>query len=114
MNLDQYQTLAIRTKKDGTQDFDLMHSVYGLAGEVGEFADAVKRYQVYGKPFDMANAAEEIGDILWYAAVAAAALGVSLNTIAADNIAKLQKRYPEKYTDLHASLRLDKDADTKD
>jgi hypothetical protein len=31
-----------------------------------------------------------------------------MGQIAAQNIAKLQKRYPEKYSDAHAMQRLDK------
>jgi NTP pyrophosphatase (non-canonical NTP hydrolase) len=108
VELNEYQVLAMKTKKALGESFDLMHSVYGLCGEVGEYADAVKKHQVYGRPFDAENAIEEIGDIMWFVALAADCLGVDLNEIADRNIKKLAKRYPDRYSDLHAELRLDK------
>lgn len=108
MELNEYQVLAMKTKKALGESFDLMHSVYGLCGEVGEYADAVKKHQVYGRPFDAENAIEEIGDVMWFVALAADCLGVDLNEIAERNIKKLAKRYPDRYSDLHAELRLDK------
>lgn len=108
MEINQYQVLAMKTKKALGESFDLVHSVYGLCGEVGEYADAVKKHQIYGRGFDIENAAEEIGDILWFCALASECLGIDLNEIASRNIEKLAKRYPDRYTDLHAELRLDK------
>jgi len=100
--------MAMRTAKRVEFQLDLTHAAYGLAGEAGEFVDAVKKHQIYGKELDRENLLEEIGDILWYAALAAEILGSNLNYIASQNVGKLQKRYPEKYTDLLASERLDK------
>lgn len=105
----EYQRLAIRTAKRVNQSFDLMHSAFGLAGEAGEFVDAVKKDIVYGKPLDQENLLEELGDILWYVALACETLGVDMDYVAVQNIDKLKKRYPEKYTDELASLRLDKE-----
>ena len=108
-NLNQYQTLANRTAKAGDKPFNLMHSALGLAGEAGEFVDTVKKHLVYGKPLDQENLVEELGDLLWFVALAAETLDVSLSAIATLNIEKLEKRYPEKYTDELASQRLDKE-----
>jgi NTP pyrophosphatase (non-canonical NTP hydrolase) len=108
MMLDHYQTMAMRTAKPMKPDDDLMHAALGLAGEAGEFADAVKKYLVYGKPLDKDNAIEEIGDIMWFCALACATLGRNMSDVAAINIAKLSERYPEKYTDALAAARLDK------
>lgn len=88
--------------------YDLLHAALGIAGESGEIVDAVKKHVIYNKPLDIANMREEIGDIMWYIALACRRLGFDLDEILDENIAKLQKRYPEKYTDVHASLRLDK------
>lgn len=110
MNFDEYQSAAMRTAKRLSPSFDLMHAALGMAGEAGEFADCIKRHFVYGKKeLDQANAIEEIGDILWYCALACATLGVDMSEVAYHNIGKLRMRYPEKYTDWLASQRLDKD-----
>ena len=108
-NLNNYQQLADRTAKHVDFNFDLMHAVMGLAGEAGEFTDAVKKHLVYGKELDKWNAREELGDLLWFVALAATTLGISLQEVAEENIAKLKLRYPEKYSDEKAAARLDKE-----
>lgn len=106
--LNTYQQLADRTAKHQDFNFDLTHAGLALPEEAGEFAGAVKKYLIYGKDIDKDNMLEELGDILWYVALAATTLEVTLEEIATLNIEKLQKRYPEKYTDGLASQRLDK------
>lgn len=109
MNFEQYQTAAVRTLKCGeNEQFDLNHMALGVAGEAGELVDCIKRHTVYGKPLDMDNLAEEIGDALWYLANICNVMGWSFEDMARRNIAKLKIRYPEKYTDELASARLDK------
>lgn len=73
----------------------LINAALGLAGESGEFADAVKK-QIYHPHCDVGamELAMELGDILWYLALAADALGYDLEFIAAQNLDKLSKRYP--------------------
>lgn len=108
MEFDTYKIRAMRTAKPMDFDDDLMHSALGLAGESGEFADAVKKYLVYGKPLDRENAIEELGDSLWFIALACNALGVPMSQVAQANLDKLARRYPEKYSDKLATDRLDK------
>jgi NTP pyrophosphatase (non-canonical NTP hydrolase) len=92
----------------GPEQYDLLHATLGIAGESGEIVDAVKKCIIYGKALDKANMREEIGDIMWYIALACRTLDFDLNEILDENIAKLQKRYPDKYSDFHAGARLDK------
>lgn len=89
-------------------DYDLMHATLGIAGESGELVDAVKKSIIYGKELDRVNMREEIGDIMWYIALMCRTLNFDLDELLQENIDKLKKRYPEKYTDEHASIRLDK------
>jgi NTP pyrophosphatase (non-canonical NTP hydrolase) len=108
MNFQEYQENALKTAKAGDFKFNLVHAAMGLAGEAGEFTDCIKKYVIYGQSLDKSNALEELGDALWFVALACDTLGVSMQQIAAQNIAKLQKRYPEKYSDERAAERLDK------
>lgn len=109
MNLNEYQNLANRTAKPlPTQIDNLNHALYGMTSETGEFADAMKKHVIYGKPLDTENLKEELGDLMWYIALAATALNTDLSIICEENIDKLRKRYPEKYTDAHAIARADK------
>jgi len=106
MNANEFQKLAVRTKAKTTHEInvhilnktDLLHAALGLATEVGEFVDALKKHIFYGAPFDRINAIEELGDILWYVAEGAEALNCDLSVVMEANIAKLRTRYPEQFT----------------
>lgn len=110
MNFNEYQVAAMRTSPDEDDLSGLEHAAFGFT-EWGEFASEVKRMRFYKKPMSEAMHAhmcEEIGDALWYIAKAANHLHVPLSQIARENIAKLQKRYPEKFTTAAAEARADK------
>ena len=96
------------TAKRRDFSFDLMHSALGLSSEAGEFTDAVKKTLVYGKALDKENLLEDLGDLCWFIALACEVLNVEMTDIMEQNIEKLKKRYPEKYSDELAIQRLDK------
>ena len=111
MTPNEYQQAALRT--DGNWDFYakahvrlasadpdmmmLLHAAVGIASEAGELQDALKKHIFYGREFDWTNAVEEVGDLLWYAALACEALGTTMEYVMEFNIAKLKVRYPEKF-----------------
>ena len=88
--LNEYQDDAMRTAGRA----DLVCAALGLAGESGEFADSVKKWKYHGHQLDYAHLIEEVGDVLWYCALAARELGVTLEDVANENVLKLQRRYP--------------------
>lgn len=112
MNFLEYQAAALRTAKSFNHlPTDLTHAALGLATEGGEFTTIVKRAAIYDRPLtaeDFNHMAEELGDTLWYIALACEHLGVTLNTVAERNIAKLAKRYPQSYSNESAESRADK------
>ena len=59
--------------------------------------DHYKKYMHQGHDIDYNHMAEEAGDVLWYLAEIADALGVTLEDIARRNIDKLLKRYPDGF-----------------
>ena len=103
MDFTQYQELAMRTRPpmldhcEAPMTAALCNVALGLTGESGEFADSVKKHLFQGHPIDVMNLAEEIGDVLWYCALAASALPFTLDEIAQRNIEKLKKRYPKGF-----------------
>lgn len=103
-DFDIYQELALRTASPESliNSINLLNNAaLGLAGESGEIADHVKKVVFHGHPLDDATRdklAKEIGDILWYCAMCARGLGLGLGDIAAMNIDKLRKRYPEGFS----------------
>jgi NTP pyrophosphatase (non-canonical NTP hydrolase) len=95
MQLDAYQQAARRTAIYAERH-RVVYPALGLASEAGEVAGKVKKaLRDRGGAFDLAQIEalkDELGDVLWYVAVLAADLGLSLETIAADNLAKLASR----------------------
>lgn len=79
-------------------DDRLLHAGIGIATEGGEFLDALKKHVFYGKELDRVNLKEELGDLMWYAAIACDELGTTFEELQATNIAKLRARYPETFT----------------
>ncbi len=96
MDCDDYQRAAMRTARDKDAPDEFMHLVLGLVGEAGEIAEKVKKL-VRDKNSDVAlldrdDMAAELGDVLWYAAVLANYLDLSLNDVAQRNVDKLADR----------------------
>lgn len=93
-----YQHAAQRTMNTQIQEYDqLRNAAYGLNGEAGEFIDILKKHEFQGHELDTNHLIDELGDILWYAALACTAMNVTLDEVMERNIAKLQKRYPEGF-----------------
>ena len=98
MTVNEYQKLAMTTLNRELSDQDvLINGVMGLCGEAGEAIDIVKKHLAHGHPLDREHLIEELGDIAWYIAETATALGVELDDVFAGNIAKLKARYPEGF-----------------
>jgi NTP pyrophosphatase (non-canonical NTP hydrolase) len=115
-----------RLKPD--QTVRLLHAALGMTTEAAEVADVLKKGLFYGKGLDAEvvlsqetrdqifygkgldaeivlsqeareHIAEEVGDLLWYVAIACDALGIPMQDIMAANIRKLRARYPERFTE---------------
>ena len=98
MTLNEYMELAQRTSNRALdQKGHLFNGVLGLAGEAGECADLLKKhYYQDGRNF-VDDLEDELGDVLWYVAETAMALGLTLEEVAVRNVEKLKKRYPEGF-----------------
>ena len=92
------------------QDVDgqMLHAVLGVVTEAGELADAVKRSVGYSQPLNMENIKEECGDAIFYITRILSLMGLTLSDAMDDNMYKLNKRYPNGYTDADALSRKDK------
>ena len=99
MTINEYQKLAMTTLNPALSEKDvLINGVMGLCGESGEAIDIVKKWLAQGHELDREKLAKELGDICWYLAETATALGYDLEDIMAANIEKLKKRYPEGFS----------------
>lgn len=78
----------------------------GLGSEGGEFQEIVKKVLFQGKPLNedtVFHLKRELGDIAWYWANACNALGLDPNEVLAENVSKLEARYPGGKFDAHYS-----------
>lgn len=95
MNMNDYQQKALRTANPNHPN-ELYHLVLGLVGESGEIAEKMKKlirdHASDESKIDRDDIKKELGGVLWYAAVLADYLGISLDDVATTNIEKLASR----------------------
>ena len=97
MTPNEYQTEALRTAGQMDAVDMLLNGVMGLAGESGECVDLVKKNYFQGHVLDTEHLAKELGDVAWYLATTAHAIGYDLETILQMNVDKLRQRYPDGF-----------------
>ena len=157
MTIREYQQLSKRTCASlGSVTKDLFHMNMGIATELGEMIDPIKKNIAYGKAIDYVNVSEEAADALWYVVNKAAfeqeeleepmlierdledtvdsllawkgfsnqsllndiysfveLMGLDFEKALINNIDKLAKRYPDKFSEFHAINR-DLEAERKE
>jgi NTP pyrophosphatase (non-canonical NTP hydrolase) len=96
VDISDYQRAAARTDQQASDgEWRLLVALLGLAGEVGSLLTEHKKWLRDGDAHDrVTGATEDIGDILWYLAAAASALGLDLGAAAEANLAKTTDRWP--------------------
>lgn len=121
MNGNEYQRKAMRTNNHeagekilasmqaGNNTGEILNASLGLSGEVGELNDLLKKWIFHEKNIDREHIKKEIGDIMWYIALMADALGFELDAIMITNIEKLEARYPEGFDTERANNRKEGD-----
>lgn len=110
MDIEQYKSDSERTLIDKGHEMNLLHAAMGIGTEAGELLDAFKRQLFYGKPLDVVNIKEEVGDLMWYVAILLRELDLDFQEILDLNIQKLRARFPDKFTEDHA---LNRDLETE-
>lgn len=88
-----------------SKDMDNVHMLLGMSTEIGELQDIFKKHYAYNKEMDWVNAKEEIGDLMFYISSFCRMNGFDLENIIDTNVAKLESRYPQKFTEYHAKNR---------
>lgn len=96
MNFEEYQQLSRRTALYPNKDANFVYPALGLCGESGEVAEKIKKV-IRDKngvldEVTRQELAKELGDVLWYVAQMSTELGLSLEAVAGQNIAKLFSR----------------------
>lgn len=84
----------------------LMTGGIGMASEGGEFNEIIKKCVFQGKPMNeetVFHMKRELGDIAWYFVNACRAIGEDPNDVIAENVRKLEARYPGGQFDVYYS-----------
>ena len=102
----EYQKEALRTASGMSKEYPrILNGLMGLNGEAGECIDILKKHLYQGHAFDSEHMAKELGDVAWYLAISAEAIGYDLETIFQMNIDKLRARYPDGFDAEHSLHR---------
>lgn len=97
MNFDEYEKAAARTINPSLDaNGRLMDAAAGLAEESGEVLSIIRKHLYQGRSLDRDQLEKELGDALWCLAMTAKAAGLSLDSIAVANVAKLRERHPDR------------------
>ena len=97
MEFAEYEAKAARTINPALDaNGRLIDAAAGLAEEAGEALSLVRKHLYQGRELDRDKLEKELGDVLWCLAMTAKAAGLSLESIAAGNVAKLQARHPDR------------------
>lgn len=98
MNLKEYQELCEKTaKKFDSEEKEILTWGLGIAGEAGDVASCIKKTFAHDND-QRAGIKENIGDSLWYLAMICNFFNWDMQQVLEENIAKLQKRFPEGFT----------------
>ena len=84
----------------------LLTGSVGLSAEAGELIEIVKKMLFQGKPLNEENLfhmKRELGDIMWYWINTCRALELDPNDVIAENVKKLEARYPGGKFDVYYS-----------
>jgi len=98
MTFDEYQKQALTTAHISYDDPLMQNSIWvmGVAGEAGEIVEKWKKAVAYRNgefsEDEFNDFKKEFADVIWYIAVLAASLGLSLDEIMEQNVAKLADR----------------------
>ena len=123
IDLSRYQEFVAEVTSDASNDLEtmisrlrelnevvnislLMTGAIGISAEGGEFAEVVKKCVFQGKPMNdetIFHMKRELGDIAWYFVNACRAIGDDANEVIAENVRKLESRYPGGHFDVHYS-----------
>lgn len=91
------RVVELESQNTGVNLSLLLTAAIGMPAEVGEFSEIPKKIFFQGKPLNdesVFHMKRELGDIIWYWINACRALNLDPNEVIAENVKKLESRYP--------------------
>jgi NTP pyrophosphatase (non-canonical NTP hydrolase) len=108
MDVKQYREAIKRTMNTQlSHDQKLAMLALGLAGEVGELVDQIKKKVYHGHVLDLDEFIKENGDVFWYLFNLMNELNISEEVVMMENVMKLQKRYADGFSEEASIKRVD-------
>ncbi len=100
--LKKYQEFCKTTSKGfDNPEKEIMTWGLGISGEAGDVAGCIKKTYSHGND-QKQGIKENLGDTMWYIAMICNFFGWNLEDIFNENMDKLQKRYPQGFTEKDA------------
>ena len=103
MKLNEYQKICERTAKRDfeTSNEEIMTWGLGIAGEAGNIAGCIKKTFAHKKNQEQ-GIRENLGDMMWYAAMICNFFDWNMDEVLEENVRKLEQRYKEGFTEKDA------------
>ncbi len=99
MNLKEYQEACKRTAQEfATPETEIATWGLGIAGEAGDVASCIKKTFAHKNEEIKEGLKENLGDMMWYAAMVCNFFNWDFEKVLEENIEKLKKRYPGGFT----------------
>jgi len=103
VGLKEYQEFCkLTAKKFDIPEHEIFSWGLGISGEAGDLAGCIKKTFFNGND-QKHGIRENVGDVMWYAAMICNYFGWDLQDILKENLAKLKARYPQGFTEKDAS-----------
>lgn len=102
-----YQYAITKWFNEGDYKQRCTNFLLGLAGEVGEITDLLKKHIYHAHELDKDKLTKEIGDVLWYLVAIAEVNDISMEDVTKANLEKLEKRYPNGFNSQDSINRKD-------
>ncbi|AYP68757.1 nucleotide pyrophosphohydrolase domain protein [Bacillus phage vB_BpsS-36] len=100
MDEKRYMEAIDRTMNEElTEKEKLSMLALGLAGEMGEVVDMIKKAVYHGHPMDIDELTKELGDIEWYRNHLMKHFNINPEIVRINNVMKLQKRYKNGFSE---------------
>lgn len=102
MTINEYQSHALRTESRIVADpvpytLEFWRGLWDSMVKPARPSTSMKKVLFQDHEFDREHLAKELGDIAWYLAISADAIGYDLETILQMNVDKLKARYPDGF-----------------
>ena len=78
---------------------NITNAAMGIAGEAGEIVDIVKKHLFQGHDLDENKLVEELGDLMFYITLMCHCINTPIAYVEYINRKKLNKRYPEGFSE---------------